>query len=435
MGGAGWVVAGIGSPCLASANTTIEYTCYNFDIVACKHLIVACLNHYELIRKYRCIDCGEVMMCNCDKPVGLEFLPHQLEFGTELESQKRIPVTLGFQPNICEECRGEPITAHPKAEIYGATSKIKRYYWREIIFEEYRLLSEWAKDKGISVSISTRHERPEEFGAIQKQALTNIKRLHKINPKYEYSDISQQEIIDEYEVALEDVHVLYVSEGLESKRIKAYGGLLTPEEFGIRYYEERGFAALHTESTPFHVLFGVFLYSLIQDSRDARNSRIHFGRMMEPNDGGKESVWTLKPDDFGSKGYFARRRAEIEEHFSLLPKTKDGLIELFDISLQKSADLRQYLWAFRVEDVAKARLSIEILPVDKTILILRYLITNYWARYLGWPDLLISDSGEYSFVEVKASKDKLSLDQKNWIKGNAEYLDLPFKILKLHRRT
>ena len=79
----------------------------------CAHAKVECLNQHELIRKYRCLSCGAVMMCRCDEKFGRRFLSHQLDVGTELKTQRRVPVTHGFQPNICAECRNEPLEAHP----------------------------------------------------------------------------------------------------------------------------------------------------------------------------------------------------------------------------------------------------------------------------------------------------------------------------------
>jgi hypothetical protein len=61
-------------------------------------------------------------------------------------------------------------------------------------------------------------------------------------------------------------------------------------------------------------------------------------------------------------------------------------------------------------------------------------VSDYWQRYLGWPDLLIHREGEVCLVEIKGSGDTLSVDQRGWIAGNAELLQLPFKIVKIHRR-
>lgn len=101
----------------------------------CSHTEVELINPYELIRKYRCKNCNEVMMCSCDEEFGRKYLPHQLQEGTYLRTKERVKVTLGFEEAICKTCRGHKEEPAPKAEIYGATTKIRRYYWREIAFE------------------------------------------------------------------------------------------------------------------------------------------------------------------------------------------------------------------------------------------------------------------------------------------------------------
>ena len=37
-------------------------------------------------------------------------------------------------------------------------------------------------------------------------------------------------------------------------------------------------------------------------------------------------------------------------------------------------------------------------------------------------------------VEVKSSRDKLSDDQKRWIRDNHKILKLPFELVKLHKK-
>ena len=115
----------------------------------CLHAEVICLNEYEIIRKYRCTACREIMMCACDERHGRQFLPHQLHEGVDYETKERIPVTLGFQTSICRECRGLPLIPAPKAAIYGHTSKIKRFYWRELHFREFELLARVYHPKGM----------------------------------------------------------------------------------------------------------------------------------------------------------------------------------------------------------------------------------------------------------------------------------------------
>ena len=117
--------------------------------VACLHDEVECLNHYELIRKYRCRQCGLVMMCSCERTIGETFLPHQLRV-VGAATIRPLAVDGGFQDRVCRECRGLPPEAHPTAEIRGEASKLRRYYWREIGFKEMELFAAWATSEGLN---------------------------------------------------------------------------------------------------------------------------------------------------------------------------------------------------------------------------------------------------------------------------------------------
>ena len=88
-----------------------------------------------------CQGCGKVLICACEEQQARTFLPHQISFGRELESQQRVPVD-GFAPRICAECRGETEELHPVAEIWGRKGKVERFYWREIRRTYYALLLE-----------------------------------------------------------------------------------------------------------------------------------------------------------------------------------------------------------------------------------------------------------------------------------------------------
>jgi hypothetical protein len=89
-------------------------------------------------------------MCLCEKEFACRYLPHQIDYGTELETQFRVKVTGDFQPDICNACRNLSEEAHPAAKSYGRTSKLVRYYWREISFETIPRFAEWAENNGFS---------------------------------------------------------------------------------------------------------------------------------------------------------------------------------------------------------------------------------------------------------------------------------------------
>jgi hypothetical protein len=397
----------------------------------CDHVDVVCVSHYELIRKYECRACDEVMMCACDQEFGEEFLPHQLARGRRLETRLDVPVTLGFQVGVCRECRGLAPEPHPKAELYGRTSKVVRYYWREIFFETTRRFASWAQDADLDSS-KARFERRGKYDEIEKQVIDEIKKVHRKAPKYDYAEPSSAEILDRHQVEIVDLRARYVQDENGTRRLVApFGSFDSPESAALAYWQEHGLIATECESCPFHVLFGVFMWAVIQDPGDELVRLTGFGsRSAFEAHAPPERIMTFLPQDFGAPGYSSRRAEALAEHFALLD---DDLSWLFEYWLEPSSELRQYLWAHRDEDVDRARLVLSVLDPNDIRTILRYLVGSYWKRYIGWPDLLVYDSEAFFLCEVKGSGDSLRLDQKRWVADNAEILHLPFRLLKIHR--
>ena len=398
---------------------------------SCGHPCRICLNQHELIRKYRCPDCGAVMMCTCDEEFGRRFLAHQLNEGCELETQERVAVTHGFEPRICSECRGLPADPAPAAAIPGRTSKIKRYYWRELFFAEHAAQADWDSEH----PDANADERCAAHAQIEKAVLEDIKALHARAPKYAFSEKSQAEVIALYGVTVEPLQATYAKDGKKGAQIVSGSEVISAEEFASHHYIGQGWQVLKLESVPFHVLFGAMTWLLIQGYDDPLCRLVSFGdRIAFEEKRPGEMVWTHLPSDFGSKGYGERRAKAINEHFNEMLRDDDPLW-LFDYWLEPSEGFRQYLWAHRSEDIARARRLLEILPFETVKTILRYLVEGYWDRYLGWPDLLLYRQGEFKFVEVKSSNDKLSEEQKAWIADNHDILKLPFSIAKIHKAS
>lgn len=374
-------------------------------------------------------------MCDCDERIGRQSLPHQLDEGSELETGRRHRVTHGFVSGVCNACRGLGVEAHPVASIPRRTSKIKRYYWRELAFREMDLFAEWAHERGLSPAEASGPDAVEAHRRFGKQALDEIKALHKENPKYTFASESQAELIRECGVSVLDLEAVYLkAPGSKKAQLLMGEQSVTAEDFVRHHFQDRGYSVLQLESRPFHVLFGVYMWLLIQDEADPWVRVVGFGERTayEDNEAG-DTVWTHLPEDFGKPGYGTRRAEAIDNHLSPEMGEQSELEWLFDYWLPHSEKLRQYLWAHREEDVARARALISILPPKCILQILRYLVEDYWGRYLGWPDLLAHKEGEYLFVEVKSSGDKLSNDQRRWIRDNSAVLELPFSLVKLHK--
>lgn len=395
----------------------------------CNHQNIECLNQYELIRKYKCHDCLNIMMCSCDQEHGERFLSHQLREGCWEKSQKREPVTLGFQENICPECRGEKPVPAPKASMPGSTTKITRYYWREIAFETTKRFYQKFLNLNPDNWEDSEFSYPEERRIIEKEVISDIKTLHTENPKYDYQEVSQSEILKTTNTEVIQVSAVHVPTDTKKVGIVSGGNIYTVEEFASNYFLNQGFKSLETESIPFHVLFGIFMWPVIQDPNDIYNRVVNFGSRAEYDRRVKQpsNISTLLPTDFGTSEYFERRKDIIIEHLSMLQNMRS----LFDSWFVQSEDLRQYLWAHREKDIILAKKLLDILSENEVKRILQYISRNYWSNFCGWPDLLIYNENDLMFVEVKSSNDKLSEDQKNWLIGNNKHMKFGTKIFKV----
>ena len=376
-------------------------------------------------------------MCSCDKDFALRCLPHQVAEGIELSTQKRVSVTLGFQPNICNTCRGIQEQPAPKAAMYGRMSKIYRYYWREIETETIRRFADWADGEGHTDWLRAQEENKDKYSAIEKQVVDEIKELHRKSPIYIYDQKSQDEVLSQCEVIVVNLDAFYIKTSDRKAKVLDRGQEFTAEEFAANYYKQNGYSVVFAESVPFHALFATLMWILIQDPKDERNRVVAFGDRIAFEEGRKEElIWIVLPDDFGSSGYFSRRKDDIDNHLESLPEKKEEIMWTFDYWIHHSYQLRQYLWAHEDKDIETARKILEILPVKVIKKILKYLVENYWDHYIGWPDLILykDSSDSFFFAEVKSSNDKLSDEQKNWIENNFQRLKLPFNLVKIHKK-
>lgn len=399
----------------------------------CSHDAVECLNQFELIRKYRCVTCAAVMMCACDEEIGRRFLPHQLRFGAEAKTQARVPVTIGFQPTICNGCRGLPEVAAPKSPLRGATSKFRRYYWREIAFERMRRFARFAEEHGEADATLARDRWPDEEERIRKEVIVDLQRVYRDNPKYSYSGEPQEELFAATGVCPLRLDATYQPRHDGRAAVILDGKIVSVEAFVASHFAAEGFETLELESRPLHALFATYLWYAIQDPEDPNVRVVSFARSVADESDRSETVRLCHPSDFGTVGYGERRRTELDSFFQEMLVAPDDLLQLFDYWQGPSEGLRRYLHANDVSVVARARRLAEVLPREALLRVLRYLVDSYWERYLGWPDLFIWRGRDYRFVEVKSSNDELRPNQAAWIRANANILHLPFTLVKVHR--
>src|SRR6202008_4173661 len=107
-------------------------------------------------------------------------------FGFDSGQHEDVPVTIGFWPDVCRECRGLPPEPHPVAEIFGRTTKLRRYYWRELFKRELELFAEWAISNGKDILFA---KGPDAEAARKAAASTSVKEiteLHQTSPKFTF---------------------------------------------------------------------------------------------------------------------------------------------------------------------------------------------------------------------------------------------------------
>jgi hypothetical protein len=148
-------------------------------------------------------------MCACEEDFAGQYLPHQLSHGTELHTRKEVPVTHGFRNDVCNACRGLPEEAHPKAPLYGRTSKIVRYYWREIAVRAVPKFSKWAKTQGYSVWLKALVKHQDVYDTIEREVVEEIKELYPHSPKYAYLEESQKQVLAKHKVEIVKLDGMY----------------------------------------------------------------------------------------------------------------------------------------------------------------------------------------------------------------------------------
>ena len=215
------------------------------------------------------------MMCSCDEEVGHKYFPHQLKEGVELETQVRVPVTTGFVPNICEVCRGLPAIPYPAAAIVGRTSNVRRYYWREIAFETMKRFDAWSKINKTSAEHSL--EAVAARKRIEKEVVGGIQDLHATSPKYIYHSKTDAEVIKQYSVEQVALKARYTKASGNRAIIIGPNGPSTVEQFVTQHYEALNYEVLPLESRPIHVLFGIYMWLVIQDFADPLVRTAGFG--------------------------------------------------------------------------------------------------------------------------------------------------------------
>jgi hypothetical protein len=422
------------------------------DERSCGHPNLSALNPHDLLRKYLCQDCAAVVTCECERDIGTFIIPRAANRAVDIDTYEEVQVTHRFVKNVCPECRGCTAKAFPWVAVFGATSSIKKYYWREIWQRSERNFLAWCRsqelplldDNGNPLIGKYREEYADQYKESGDEALGEIKELHASNPRYEFNLPSDAKIFNDFQVDIKEIRakcVLRTERGpalvlpLDSTLLQDASNV---EEFVARSLRAQGKQVMFCESRPFHALYAGLMWPWVQDQSDPNTRRILIPRRDQQGEGIERFVLMQVPRDFGSSAHARRRAENLSAHLTNLPDDTASLLSTFDGWLDKSWKLRHKLWAHNEVDQSRARTLIEVLGATTVKMVLTTLAEHYWSRYLGWPDLLSwkkSSDGptEIMFTEVKSSSDSLTAEQRKWIELNSTQLKLPFQVVKVHR--
>jgi hypothetical protein len=407
----------------------------------CNHENVECLNYYELIRKYRCLDCGGIFICECYREVGERLLPHQLREGSEYGTRKRYPVN-GFAEKICENCRGEEVEPYPMGETRYYSKKLDRYYWHEIHMSYLDYVLNWMESEGVTgVDIIAFGDRFADIhNQLWKKAREKWRKIHAKNPKYDYDEETEASFLSRVDVETEEVEAEYspTVKGEEKigKWLNKNGEKVGGEGIAEEYYRDLGYGVVKCERSFITTIVGSFLYDAISDPKDPRIRRAMGSstRGWTPDNRNTGVITFLLPEDFGSNEYYLRRKEVINWALDDLSSCPD-LESAFEDSYKRSEPLRNYLWVNEDYHHELGKEILGILPKETVIKFIKWVIEDFWHRQSGWPDLLIHKKrGDYKFIEVKTPKDKLNQNQMQWFEWAVNDGDIPCGILRVKRK-
>jgi len=106
---------------------------------------------------------------------------------------------------------------------------------------------------------------------------------------------------------------------------------------------------------------------------------------------------------------------------------------IFDDLYPGSISLRDYLWVNDTYTLELTKKSLEIIPPELVVTMLKWAVQDFWHRRSGWPDLLMFKDKYFQFVEVKSPHDRLSLDQMQWFRWVSEFGKIPHEICRIKK--
>lgn len=398
----------------------------------CKHGKVEIVNWYELVPKYRCLECGAILICECERTRSARLLPHQTRQAGG-PGFRRVPVD-EFGLNICHHCRGKVLPPAPRAKLPGQKGKVQRFYWREINRTYYEKVAAWLDECDLDLDLlEFQKQHPKEAALLKKESLCYWQEVHQKDPLYNTKERDQQTFLEGTPIPILEItapyEVVIAPNGHRLGRFRLEeGDLVSVEGYARHYYKKEGWQPHDCERRLIATLCAVYMSPVYQDPTDERlMTGYRASTHPASREGNPHVIAVSMPDDFGQPSNFQRRHRAYEKRLKELVNVTDPMKE-FDRLIGFSAPIRDYLEVHETE-INLARIALFVIPFPVVRSMLEWAIQHFWSRQHGWPDLLLVRDGAYKFAEVKSQNDRLSQEQMQWFSWATLEAQIPCEVL------
>ncbi len=170
-------------------------------------------------------------------------------------------------------------------------------------------------------------------------------------------------------------------------------------ELGVMdYFEQKGQKAAFTENHLWRGFFGLFFWDIIYDTA---SMAIHHPLQRSPSD-------LYKPD------FFENRKEKFTERLQMLDDKDWCQAYIYTIFFEKYGITNPLVdWFGGLYPLVINLL--EKIEAEKLQLVFQKIALNLRSNRRGFPDLMVWDDSDYTFVEVKSPTDSLSSQQLFWL--------------------
>jgi hypothetical protein len=165
----------------------------------------------------------------------------------------------------------------------------------------------------------------------------------------------------------------------------------------IQYYREQGYQAFFSENEPWRSLFGLLFWDVIYDTNV---KAIH-------------NPLQRVPSDFFLPDFYYKRAAQLHERIALA-STTEIITDIVAKTYEEKFGMTNVLVSWYEGSLEKVLTLVSLLEPKQIHNILLEIASNLRENTRGFPDLLVWDGKDYSFIEIKSPTDHLSSQQLHW---------------------